>query len=145
MGGVAGRIMPLPKGNYTSISVYNILDMVRHDNCLWIARKSQLVDVTPSKENSDSWMQVTELSDIDVIRNNIRELMTSVDAAEVNIDTLTAELNVLKERVESGGQQGSVVVIGDTEPSECNVLWFDTSQSTATESGETTENTTETN
>ena len=111
MGGVAGRIMPLPKGDYTSISMYNILDMVRHNNCLWIARKNQIVNVTPSKENEDTWMLVTELSDIDVIRNSVMDLSTKVNELEAQIPT---------------GPQGSTVEIGDTEPDICNTLWFNT-------------------
>lgn len=111
MGGVAGRIMPLPKGDYTSISMYNMLDMVRHNNCLWIARKNQIVNVTPSKENEDTWMLVTELSDIDVIRNSVTDLSTKVNELEAQIPT---------------GPQGSTVEIGEAEPDICNTLWFNT-------------------
>ena len=126
MGGVAGRIMPLPKGEYTSISVYNMLDMVRYDNCLWIAKKNQIVNVTPSKENEDTWMQVTELSDIDVIRNNVAELQSSVSIAQTNITTLSSKVDSLEAQIPTG-PQGSSVVISDTEPEACNTLWINTS------------------
>lgn len=128
MGGVAGRIMPLPKGEYTSISVYNILDMVRYDNCLWIAKKNQIVNVTPSKEHEDTWMQVTELSDIDVIRNDILGLKSSVSVAQTNIETLSSKVDGLEAQIPTG-PQGGLVVIGDTEPETCNTLWFNTSTS----------------
>lgn len=128
MGGVAGRIMPLPKGEYTSISVYNILDMVRYANCLWIAKKNQIVNVTPSKENEDTWMQVTELSDIDVIRNNVTELKSSVSIAQTNITALSSKVDGLEARIPTG-PQGSSVVISDTEPEACNTLWINTSTS----------------
>ena len=128
MGGVAGRIMPLPKGEYTSISVYNILDMVRYDNCLWIAKKNQIVNVTPSKEHEDTWMQVTELSDIDAIRNDILGLKGSVSVAQTNIETLSSKVDGLEAQIPTG-PQGGLVVIGDIEPETCNTLWFNTSTS----------------
>lgn len=126
MGGVAGRIMPLPKGEYASISVYNMLDMVRYDNCLWIAKKNQIVNVTPSKENEDTWMQVTELSDIDVIRNSVTELKSSVSIAQTDITALSSKVDSLEAQIPTG-PQGSSVVISDTEPEACNTLWINTS------------------
>lgn len=140
MGGIAGRVMPLPKGEYTSISVYNTLDMVRYNNCLWMAKKNQIVNVTPSKENEDAWMQITELSDIDVIRNNIAELKNSASVAQTDITALRSDVNNLDSNVDAlsskiddletqipTGPLGSLVTIGDTEPETCNTLWFNTS------------------
>ena len=126
MGGVAGRIMPLPRGDYTSITVYNILDMVRYDNCLWIAKKNQIVDVTPSKENEEYWMQATELSDVDVIKNSVAEMKDTVTGVQNDVNALDLRIGSL-ENQSSTGTNGVPVVIGDTEPEAFNTFWFNTS------------------
>ena len=49
----AGRIMPLPRGEYNSAVTYNLLDFVTHDGSSYICKKESAGN-TPS-ENSEYW------------------------------------------------------------------------------------------
>lgn len=49
----AGRIMPLPRGEYNSAVTYNLLDFVTHDGSSYICKKESMGN-TPS-ENSEYW------------------------------------------------------------------------------------------
>ena len=130
MTNTAGKIMPIPRGEYVSISVYNILDMVRYGNSLWMAKKNQLKNVTPSKENSDSWMLILEESDGGELGATVTELQDSVFA-------LTSKIAALEDLI-AKTSQGVKVIIGDSEPTDCNVLWYNTNyQNNITDSIET--------
>lgn len=119
----AGKILPIPKGEYSSISTYSMLDMVRYQNCLWIAKKSQLKDIAPSKDNADSWMLLIEDTDTDVLASIVAELQTKIASLEKALNEGTGKAQI---------------VIGDDEPTECNVLWYDTlGKGSTTESVET--------
>ena len=54
MSAVAGRVMPLPKGEWNELTTYHILDMVSHNNSSWIAKRTN-ANVEPSPTNNDDW------------------------------------------------------------------------------------------
>lgn len=53
---VAGKIMPRPMGDYDTSTVYEVLDIVSHNERPWICRKPNTVGVEPSDDNSEYWM-----------------------------------------------------------------------------------------
>ena len=57
----AGRILIMPKGNYKTEAEYEMLDMVYHNGCSWIAKKSSK-GIEPSVDNEEYWQKVSDLS-----------------------------------------------------------------------------------
>ena len=53
---IAGKVMPRPRGDYDPAVVYDVLDMVTHDNNLWISKLSNNVGNVPSEEDTINWM-----------------------------------------------------------------------------------------
>ena len=53
---IAGKVMPRPRGDYDPAVVYDILDMVTHDNNLWISKVSTNVGNVPSEDDPYTWM-----------------------------------------------------------------------------------------
>ena len=101
MGLVAGRILLMPKGHYDENKLYQILDAVSYDNKLWIAKKSNLIGIQPSKENSDSWMfaadgtyDITELQE-SVVKLNAQILEKSDHSTVLNATLLNSDWNSL--------------------------------------------------
>lgn len=58
---IAGKVMFLPRGDYSAEQVYDILDVVLHDNKPWVCKKNNTVGVEPSKSNSDYWMMLVDV------------------------------------------------------------------------------------
>lgn len=56
---VAGKIMPRPRGDYDPTEVYDIVDFVGYNNCLWLCRKSNVVGIEPNALNKEYWMLCT--------------------------------------------------------------------------------------
>ena len=79
MGKSAGKLMPRPCGAYNESETYKILDMVTLDNKLWIATRSGITGVTPSKTATEWMMAVDGTTDV-------KELETEVDAKFASID-----------------------------------------------------------
>lgn len=50
----AGRILIMPRGEYVKDTVYEMLDLVRHNNQAWIAKKT-VTGIEPSADNSEYW------------------------------------------------------------------------------------------
>ena len=59
---IAGKVMPVPRGNYDPKVVYDVLDIVKHNSQPWIAKKPNLVGVEPSLDNADSWMLMFDIA-----------------------------------------------------------------------------------
>lgn len=57
---IAGKVMPRPMGEYNSTSVYDILDMVTHNNKLWISKVPNNVGNTPVETDETNWMLVMD-------------------------------------------------------------------------------------
>ena len=86
MGKSAGKIMPLPRGAYDENATYNILDMVTLDNKLWIAKKSGITGIEPSK-TAPEWMMAVDGT------TDVKGLETEVDAKFEEIDNTFIEVN----------------------------------------------------
>lgn len=99
MKNTAGKILPMPRGEYSSIATYNNIDIVRYDNSLWIAKKSNLKGIPPSKDNSEFWMLAIEESDVGELRSTITEMQSKIEELEEQInayhDTNTSETVML--------------------------------------------------
>lgn len=79
MGKSAGKVMPRPCGAYNASETYKILDMVTLDNKLWIAKKSGITGLEPSK-TAPEWMMAVDGT------TDVKELETEVDAKFASID-----------------------------------------------------------
>lgn len=99
MGGIAGKIMPRPRGSYNVSEIYNILDMVAHDNKLWMAKKSGLQGISPATETDENWMLC-----IDSKGNDFLALETSIDE---RFSAVTEELNSLKEADNTNNEENA--------------------------------------
>lgn len=53
---IAGKVMPRPMGEFDLTAVYDILDMVTHNNKLWISRAAGNVGNTPVETDTEHWM-----------------------------------------------------------------------------------------
>lgn len=62
----AGRILIMPKGNWSAETEYEMLDLVYHNGTSWLAKKD-VVGVEPSEANSEYWQHMSEL----VIADNL--------------------------------------------------------------------------
>lgn len=51
---IAGRILIMPKGEWASETTYEMLDLVRHNNKAWLAKKTS-VGIEPSGANDKYW------------------------------------------------------------------------------------------
>ena len=61
----AGRILIMPKGDWSAETEYGMLDLVNHNGKSWLAKKS-VVGVEPSKTNSEYWH---DLLDLNIVNN----------------------------------------------------------------------------
>ena len=97
MGEVAGRVMPLPKDIYDSAVIYNMLDMVTHNDKLWMAKKNMLQGVEPSESNADSWMLCISNKGEDLtaleaaINTKFDNVNTRIDGVGANVTDLRAK------------------------------------------------------
>lgn len=62
-GSIAGRVMPLPKGNYDPTEIYGTLDFVSHNNQLWMCTKQNTQGIEPTLANTNNWMFVISGTD----------------------------------------------------------------------------------
>ena len=62
MGAVAGKVMMRPRGDYDPSAVYDILDLVKHNNKPWICKQNNVMDIEPSETNSEYWMLFIDIS-----------------------------------------------------------------------------------
>ena len=62
MGAVAGKVMMRPRGDYDPSAVYDILDLVKHNNKPWICKQNNIMDIEPSEANSEHWMLFIDIS-----------------------------------------------------------------------------------
>lgn len=57
----AGRILIMPKGNWSAETEYEMLDLVYHNGTSWLAKKD-VVGVEPSEANSEYWHNLLDFS-----------------------------------------------------------------------------------
>lgn len=72
----AGKILIMPKGNYSSTASYEMLDLVLHNGTSWLAKKS-CKGVEPSSANSEYWQC---MFDADAFAASLESKMETVAA-----------------------------------------------------------------
>ena len=107
MGKSAGKIMPLPRGAYDENATYNILDMVTLDNKLWIAKKSGITGIEPSKTAPEWMMAVDGTTDVKGLETEVEAKFASIDEQFLAKDTQISGLNT---RVTAA--EGSITSLG---------------------------------
>ena len=50
----------MPKGDYDSTKVYQMLDLVKHGGTSWLAKKEVPVGTAPTNENVEYWQNIFE-------------------------------------------------------------------------------------
>lgn len=53
----AGRILIIPKGDYSPETTYDMLDLVRHNGTSWLAKK-EVTGIEPTEANSEYWQNM---------------------------------------------------------------------------------------
>ena len=79
MSAVAGRILLMPKGDYSSQTVYNSLDWVRYNNAAWVCTTNNTSNVPPST-SATQWTLLAA----DSAMSNIGDLNDVSISGEVN-------------------------------------------------------------
>lgn len=89
MGGVAGKIMPRPMGEYDPNTSYRILDIVTLGNKLWIAKKSNIIGIEPSVSNRDYWMLgVDGVTNVAEFSADIEKRLSELEIGKVDAPTM---------------------------------------------------------
>lgn len=125
MGKSAGKIMPLPRGAYNENETYNILDMVTLDNKLWIAKKSGITGITPSKTATEWMMAVDGTTDVKALETEVDAKFASIDeqflAKDTQISGLNGRVTAAEGSITSLGERCNEIdgkFVFDTKPSE---------------------------
>lgn len=88
MGGVAGKIMPRPMGEYDASTSYRILDIVTFGNKLWMAKKSNIVGIEPNTSKSEYWMLCLDGMSIDAISSEFDKRLTDIETGKADAQTV---------------------------------------------------------
>lgn len=54
---IAGRILIMPKGTWSSVKSYEMLDLVFHNGTSWLAKKAS-ANIEPTDSSSEYWQKV---------------------------------------------------------------------------------------
>lgn len=102
MGVVAGKVMPLPRGEYDPAEVYMIIDMVTLNNKLWIAKQSNFSNQKPFK-GSEYWMLAVDgTTDVKSLEQLVTEKFEEYDGKFSTIEqAVDAKLNDMEQNVET--------------------------------------------
>lgn len=113
----AGRILIIPKGGYNEEYEYEMLDMVRHNNTAWVAKKS-VQGIEPSDENEEYWFRMGDVTEVvDNLLSESADMALSANQGRVLSESLLAlSANVHKQ---SGGYLG--VNISDMTVDTANI------------------------
>ncbi len=74
----AGRILIMPKGDYDANVSYEMLDLVTHNNCAWLAKK-ECVGIEPNDNNKEYWQKLLDLSGLTVGTDKVEGLADYID------------------------------------------------------------------
>lgn len=128
----AGKVMPRPRGPYDENAVYNIIDMVTYDNKLWVATKSGITGILPSKTAREWMMAVDGTTDVkaletevdakfEEIDNNFVSVNSSISSVNSSIASTNSNVTAVSNRVTSAENRISTVegkFVYDTEPTQ---------------------------
>ena len=111
---IAGKVMPRPRGQYEDGELYDVLDLVTLNNKLWIAKRSNIVNIEPSPINSDYWMlavdgttDVNQLSS--EINNKITEINSNISGITERVTTTEGLINSLDTKIDNVEQQVGIL------------------------------------
>lgn len=94
---IAGRVSPIPKGDYDTGTVYDVLDIVGHNGKPWICKKANTIGVEPSTDNDDYWMLLidVDITNADTLGGNRagyfvskEEMMDAFETVQVTLPML---------------------------------------------------------
>lgn len=74
----AGKILILPKGDYSSSDTYEMLDLVKHGGTSWLAKKAVPVGVEPTNSNSEYWQNMFDINIEAIIEQKVRAYIDSL-------------------------------------------------------------------
>lgn len=80
--------MPVPKGDYSSNETYEMLNLVSHNNKLWVCKKNGVQGVEPSADNADTWQLSIELIPITI---DEIDAMDPIESTEIVSSRITEE------------------------------------------------------
>lgn len=87
---IAGKIMLRPMGVYDPAMIYDILDMVTYNKCMWISRKPNTVGIEPTDANSEYWMlAISDLVEPERISEDQIDTLEPIDAIEIDGTPIT--------------------------------------------------------
>lgn len=118
MGKSAGKIMPLPRGAYDENATYNILDMVTLDNKLWIATRSGVTGITPSKTTTEWMMAVDGTTDVKALETEVDAKFASIDEQFLAKDTQISGLDTRVTAAEGSITELDEKFVFDEKPTE---------------------------
>ena len=58
-----GKILIMPKGEYDNETTYTMLDLVTHNNTVWMCKEAA-VGIEPTEDNEQYWMKLLGLEEI---------------------------------------------------------------------------------
>ncbi len=80
----AGRILIMPKGDYSPSVSYEMLDLVSHNNITWLAKKD-VIGIEPSTANSEHWFKFTdEMTDAETLNGKSESELNVGNALKLN-------------------------------------------------------------
>ena len=124
MSATIGRILLIPKGDYSSSAVYNALDWVRYNGKAWVCKVDNTVNITPAQ--GDNWQLLAQdgsgggggASDWDDI--NYKPFDTIDTTNDFEVDTVNNNKLKIKRdtygvmRIVSGGTTTNLEASGDS-------------------------------
>lgn len=134
---VAGRVLIVPKGDYESSTVYNMLDLVTHDNKPWLCKKNNTVGQEPSNDNSTYWQLLIDVSiaDADTLDGYHADHFASSDA--LTDAFTTTEITLPVEQWEgSGAPYTQTVSVENIKSTSSPLAFFIDDGTSSTESKE---------
>lgn len=131
----AGRILILPKGQWNSATTYTMLDAVRYEGDMFIAKKTN-TNITPT--DGEYWMlssegamnsQLFSLEDVDLTFTNY---VATISDNRIDADTkcviFYSNVSVAKAcKITAETSEGALTFTVTAEPSEtinCDILFF---------------------
>ena len=114
MSASAGRILLIPKGDYSSAVTYNSLDWVRHNNAAWVCKADNTINIPPSTLASEWQLLAADSAMSDL--GDLNDVVISSEAAGqflgCAIDTSTTPPTITWENMTATGTYSS----SDTSP-----------------------------
>lgn len=93
---IAGKIIPLPRGEYDAEATYSILDLVTYNNRLYILKEETAQGVLPTEE--DTWIMLidvqTKIESIDTaISEKVTQVNNTLETINQAISSMTNTVN----------------------------------------------------